>query len=841
MHKLGRILPIAAFVAGAAHAAEPVVLHHQPPVTQPIADGEATYRILADPEGLVLLRGQGIWRYDWESGEVERSTLNLGPAGSPYQPYGLETTHFSYIQTAERGHLLWHWYYKSAGIGYEHWDLYSLPFGETVPQLIHEQDPIAVVCCYGGEGYLRPQLPMQMVKNRAYWRRVWGTNQLSTTDGRVGPLQLLKPPQDYLQDGDRYHAVFDYDNDFLMASDDALLFHREVRPNTPSDEGLWTELLALDPETGNPFEALALPTVDSYIWEGTRWPEEIYAGRTEWVDPDIVTTHYRYARALALWVEIDEFPPLSAEPALPPLWSSTTDGFEHVNAWMEYEGVLYLAASPGEGMPESLFTANPATGEVALLHGLDQQETHFTVNGAFAEASRVTFWLDPSLQGEYCDGHPPELCWGMAVETDGVEGGLRPPPPPDATPTPTPAPTPVPPPPLPDPYDTARQITVGGQEYAFYYQNGVTSKGFKFASWDPQTGVGTDLFEFGRYLYVQEVFLSPDENTLYFTARETSPFLGNDYYALYSWQPGDAEPTQLYYSGHFISTRLVVSFHRGDYYYFGINWYNPAPWLPVNQIWRMHRATGELQFLWGPQQEEPGLHQAFFWNHHFIINYEDAEGRQRMVYMEAGSEVPLLEEETVLLEPRSLLLAPNGYLWAVRYWRDAEQEEVSQILVSPNLATPLRPIAMPPGKEGISVAPDLRFAGTKLYMLWNDGEHGEQVWCADAETLTAERLTGFAAEEGRPEILHVEEEEEAILFTQDSQRYGRELWISWGTRAGTFLIEDAWPGGNSGLETGFYPVHDHLVWATRNGEGLSIKSLDRNQLPRVPDNRWVLW
>ena len=106
-----------------------------------------------------------------------------------------------------------------------------------------------------------------------------------------------------------------------------------------------------------------------------------------------------------------------------------------------------------------------------------------------------------------------------------------------------------------------------------------------------------------------------------------------------------------------------------------------------------------------------------------------------------------------------------------------------------------------PGSDNYSGPNDFIDVEGKLFFTANDGATGRELWVSDgteAGTLLVKDIqTGsdnfFASDSslGKNEFIDVEGK---LFFTADD---GGELWVSDGTEAGTLLVQDLTPGGNS--------------------------------------------
>jgi ELWxxDGT repeat protein len=119
---------------------------------------------------------------------------------------------------------------------------------------------------------------------------------------------------------------------------------------------------------------------------------------------------------------------------------------------------------------------------------------------------------------------------------------------------------------------------------------------------------------------------------------------------------------------------------------------------------------------------------------------------------------------------------------------------------------------------------DLRNANGKLFFIANDGVNGRELWVSNGTSggttlVSTAGRTGLVTGAGDAGIQNLTVVGDVVCFTADDGVHGREVWVSDGTTAGTFMLIDlvsgdrsSEPGSLTGLGTSLlFAAADTLV------------------------------
>ena len=107
----------------------------------------------------------------------------------------------------------------------------------------------------------------------------------------------------------------------------------------------------------------------------------------------------------------------------------------------------------------------------------------------------------------------------------------------------------------------------------------------------------------------------------------------------------------------------------------------------------------------------------------------------------------------------------------------------------------------------------------KTYFRYNDGLHGNELWSTDG-TKAGTRLVKDifpGSRGGSPRDFFVSSD--VLYFTANDGKHGYELWKTDGTHDGTTMIADIWPGAENSVPTGFAERNGGLVFGAYGGLG----------------------
>jgi ELWxxDGT repeat protein len=95
--------------------------------------------------------------------------------------------------------------------------------------------------------------------------------------------------------------------------------------------------------------------------------------------------------------------------------------------------------------------------------------------------------------------------------------------------------------------------------------------------------------------------------------------------------------------------------------------------------------------------------------------------------------------------------------------------------------------------------------GGTLFFTADDGVHGQELWTSDGSTAGTTLVkdiqpgVGDSYDDGPRDLTAVDG---TLFFTADDGVHGRELWTSDGTRAGTVMVKDIYPGKSGTYDSG---------------------------------------
>ncbi len=108
---------------------------------------------------------------------------------------------------------------------------------------------------------------------------------------------------------------------------------------------------------------------------------------------------------------------------------------------------------------------------------------------------------------------------------------------------------------------------------------------------------------------------------------------------------------------------------------------------------------------------------------------------------------------------------------------------------------------------------DLRNLNGTLFFVANDGSHGDELWESDGTEAGTVLVKDVAPGTASGLLTTTLTAGDGVLyFAADDQVHGKELWKTDGTEAGTVLVADVAPGAASGIsDGGFFPAPPELV------------------------------
>jgi ELWxxDGT repeat protein len=128
-----------------------------------------------------------------------------------------------------------------------------------------------------------------------------------------------------------------------------------------------------------------------------------------------------------------------------------------------------------------------------------------------------------------------------------------------------------------------------------------------------------------------------------------------------------------------------------------------------------------------------------------------------------------------------------------------------------------------PGSEWPSIS-SLTVVGNTLFFSANDGKFGHELWKSDGTPSGTVRVADIKTGKGHPlpqwyssEPTYLATVGNILFFTADDGDFGRELWKSDGTAAGTVRVADIFPGRNSPEPKNLTAVGNTLFFTAADG------------------------
>lgn len=111
---------------------------------------------------------------------------------------------------------------------------------------------------------------------------------------------------------------------------------------------------------------------------------------------------------------------------------------------------------------------------------------------------------------------------------------------------------------------------------------------------------------------------------------------------------------------------------------------------------------------------------------------------------------------------------------------------------------------------------ELRNVSGKLFFLADDGVNGRELWTLGAKgpvLVSTGARTGLVTGLGDANIQHLTVVNDVVAFSANDELFGREIWMSNGTTAGTRILSDFLPGGNSSNPSSLFAFKANLIFS----------------------------
>jgi ELWxxDGT repeat protein len=111
---------------------------------------------------------------------------------------------------------------------------------------------------------------------------------------------------------------------------------------------------------------------------------------------------------------------------------------------------------------------------------------------------------------------------------------------------------------------------------------------------------------------------------------------------------------------------------------------------------------------------------------------------------------------------------------------------------------------------------ELRNVNGKLFFLADDGVNGRELWTLGTTgpvMVSTGSRTGLVTGSGSANIQHLTVVNDVVAFAANDEFLGREIWMSNGTTAGTRILSDFLPGGNSSNPSSLFAFKANLIFS----------------------------
>jgi ELWxxDGT repeat protein len=116
---------------------------------------------------------------------------------------------------------------------------------------------------------------------------------------------------------------------------------------------------------------------------------------------------------------------------------------------------------------------------------------------------------------------------------------------------------------------------------------------------------------------------------------------------------------------------------------------------------------------------------------------------------------------------------------------------------------------------------NLRNASGKLFFMADDGINGRELWTIGATgpvMVNAPSKTGLVTGAGSANIQDLTVVNDVVCFVANDDTLGREVWLSNGTTAGTFIASDFLPGANSSNPSNLFAFGSNLIFSASDND-----------------------